>query len=44
MFEQTFKNIDVLLYKNPGADSELDYIRQTLWIMSFRYLDELERY
>jgi len=26
MFEQTFKNIDDLLYKDAGADSELDYI------------------
>jgi len=24
MFEQTFKNIDDILYKDPGADSELD--------------------
>ena len=25
-FEQTFKNIDDLLYKDSGADSEIDYI------------------
>ncbi|MDO6809092.1 N-6 DNA methylase [Zobellia galactanivorans] len=43
MFEQTFKNIDDLLYKDSGADSELDYIGQTSWIMFLRYLDELER-
>ena len=42
MFEQTFKNIDDLLYKDAGADSELDYIGQTSWIMFLRYLDELE--
>jgi hypothetical protein len=29
MFEQTFKNIDDILYKDSGADSELDYIGQT---------------
>ena len=29
MFEQTFKNIDDILYKDAGADSELDYIEQT---------------
>ena len=29
MFEQTFKNIDDILYKDAGADSELDYIGQT---------------
>ena len=26
MFEQTFKNIDDILYKDSGADSELDFI------------------
>ncbi len=43
MFEQTFKNIDDILYKDSGADSELDYIGQTSWVMFLRYLDELER-
>lgn len=43
MFKQTFKNIDDILYKDSGADSELDYIGQTSWIMFLRYLDELER-
>lgn len=42
MFAQTFKNIDDLLYKDAGADSELDYIGQTSWVMFLRYLDELE--
>ena len=42
-FEQTFKNIDDILYKDPGADSELDYIGQTSWVMFLRYLDELEQ-
>jgi len=43
MFEQTFKNIDDILFKDAGADSELDYIGQTSWIMFLRYLDELEQ-
>ncbi|AUS05116.1 N-6 DNA methylase [Pseudotamlana carrageenivorans] len=43
MFEQIFKNIDDLLYKDSGADSELDYIGQTSWVMFLRYLDELEQ-
>jgi type I restriction enzyme M protein len=43
MFEQTFKNIDDILYKDSGAYSELDYIGQTSWVMFLRYLDELER-
>jgi len=43
MFEQTFKNIDDVLWKDPGCDSELDYIGQTSWILFLRYLDELEQ-
>ena len=43
MFEQTFKNIDDILYKDAGADSELDYIGQTSWILFLRYLDDLEK-
>ncbi len=42
MFEQTFKNIDDILYKDAGSDSELDYIGQTSWVMFLRYLDQLE--
>ncbi|MEM1216324.1 MAG: N-6 DNA methylase [Bacteroidota bacterium] len=42
MFEQTFRNIDDILYKDSGADSELDYIGQTSWVMFLRYLDALE--
>ena len=41
MFEQTFKNIDDILYKDAGADSELDYTEQSSWILFLRYLDEL---
>lgn len=43
MFENTFKRIDDILYKDSGADSELDYIEQTSWVIFLRYLDELER-
>ena len=42
MFEQTFKNIDDILYKDAGADSELDYIGQTSWILFLKYLEDLE--
>ena len=42
-FEQVFKNIDDILYKDPGADSELDYIAQTSWVLFLRYLDEIEK-
>lgn len=41
-FEQIFKNIDDKLYKDEGADSELDYVEQTSWIIFLRYLDALE--
>ncbi|MFY0689801.1 MAG: N-6 DNA methylase [Cyclobacteriaceae bacterium] len=43
MFEQTFKNIDDVLWKDAGASTELDYIEQTSWVMFLRYLDELEK-
>ncbi len=43
MFEQTFKNIDEVLWKDAGADSELDYIGQTSWILFLRYLEDLEK-
>ena len=42
-FEQTFKNIDDPLYKDLGADSKLDDIGQTSWVIFLRYLDELEQ-
>ena len=29
MFEQTFKNIDDVLWKEAGCSSELDYTEQT---------------
>ena len=43
MFEQTFKNIDDILYKDAGSDSELDYVGQTSWILFLKYLDELDQ-
>ena len=42
-FEQTFKNIDDLLYKDSGADSEIDYIEQTSWVLFLRYLDSFDK-
>lgn len=43
MFEQTFKNIDDVLWKDAGCGSELDYIEQTSWILFLKYLDDLEK-
>jgi len=42
MFEQTFKNIDDILYKDAGSDGEMDYVGQSSWVLFLRYLDELE--
>jgi type I restriction enzyme M protein len=43
MFEQTFKNIDDVLWKEAGCATELDYTEQTSWILFLKYLDDLER-
>ena len=43
MFEQTFKNIDDVLWKDAGCSSELDYVEQTSWIFFLKYLDDLEK-
>jgi type I restriction enzyme M protein len=43
MFEQTFKNIDDLLRKAGGSQTELDYVEQTSWILFLKYLDDLEK-
>jgi hypothetical protein len=43
MFEQTFKNIDDTLWKDAGCSSELDYVEQTSWILSLKYLDDREK-
>ncbi|MXO84753.1 N-6 DNA methylase [Altererythrobacter aurantiacus] len=42
MFEQTFKNIDDVLWKEAGCTTELDYTEQTSWMLFLRYLDDLE--
>ena len=42
MFEQTFKNIDDVLWKEAGCATELDYTEQTSWILFLKYLDDLE--
>jgi len=43
MFEQIFKNIDDVLWKDAGCGSELDYVEQTSWILFLKYLDDLEK-
>jgi type I restriction enzyme M protein len=43
MFEQAFKNIDDVLWKEAGCTTELDYIEQTSWLLFLKYLDALEQ-
>jgi type I restriction enzyme M protein len=43
MFEQAFKNIDDVLWKEAGCTTELDYTEQTSWLLFLKYLDDLEQ-
>jgi len=43
MFEQIFKNLDDVLWKDAGYSSELDYVEQTSWILFLKYIDDLEK-
>ncbi|KAF5421772.1 MAG: type I restriction enzyme M protein [Candidatus Methanocomedens sp.] len=43
MFEQIFKNVDDVLWKDAGCGSELDYVEQTSWILFLKYIDDLEK-
>src|SRR5213080_892591 len=43
MFEQAFKNIDDVLWKEAGCSSELDYTEQSSWLLFLKYLDDLEQ-
>src|SRR5437764_1472804 len=43
MFEQAFKNIDDVLWKEGACNSELDYTEQTSWLLFLKYLDGLEQ-
>ncbi|WP_417794473.1 N-6 DNA methylase [Terasakiella pusilla] len=42
MFEQTFKNLDDVLWKEAGCTTELDYTEQSSWMLFLKYLDDLE--
>jgi hypothetical protein len=43
MFEQAFKNIDDVLWKESGCTTELDYTEQTSWLLFLKYLDASSR-
>ena len=42
MFQQIFKNVDDVLWKEAGCTTELDYTEQTSWMLFLKYLDDLE--
>ena len=42
MFEQAFKNIDDILWKEDRCNTELDYAEQTFSLLFLQYLDSLE--
>lgn len=42
MFEQVFKNVDNVLWKEAGCTTELDYTEQASWLLFLKYLDGLE--
>src|SRR5262245_58492367 len=41
-FEQVFKNLDDVLWKEAGCTTELDYTEQSSWMLFLKYLDDLE--
>jgi type I restriction enzyme M protein len=43
MFEQAFKNIADILWKEAGCTTELDYTEQTSWLLFLKYIDDLEQ-
>jgi hypothetical protein len=43
MFEQTFKNIDDVLWKEAGCTTELDYTEQTSWLLFLNTLTAWRR-
>jgi type I restriction enzyme M protein len=43
VFEQAFKNVDDILWKEAGCTTELDYTEQTSWLLFLKYLDGLEQ-
>ncbi len=41
-YENTFRAIDQILWKEQGCGSELDYLEQKSWMLFLKYLDDLE--
>ena len=43
LFEQTFENIDAVLWKDAGCGSELNYVEQISWVLFLKYLNDFEK-
>ena len=43
MFEQVFKNIDDILWKDAGCSTELDYAEQSSLDTFLKWLDDYEK-
>lgn len=41
MFEQTFKNIEEILWKEDVCSTELDYVEQRSWLLRLKFHDSL---
>jgi type I restriction enzyme M protein len=42
VFENAFKAVDDILYKDSGCSTEMDYVEQSSWILFLKYLDDFE--
>jgi type I restriction enzyme M protein len=42
MFEQAFKNIYDVLWKEACCATELDFTEKTSWLLFLKYVDDLE--
>ena len=40
-YENTFKAIDQILWKEQGCGSELDYLEQKSWMLFLKYVPEI---
>ena len=43
MFEQVFKKLDDILWKDDGCDTELDYAEHSSQILFLKWLDDYEK-
>ena len=41
-YDQVFKNVDDVLWKDAGCSTEMDYIEQTSWMLFLKYLNDYE--